>query len=80
MPWSEFVSLLAGLGANTSLAHLVQIRLETDKDVLATFTPAQHKIRNDYRRKRMEKEASGKTQDETAEFLEQMKNAFIQMS
>lgn len=80
MPWSEFVSLLSGLGPNTSLARLVQIRLEDDKDILASFTPGQMRIRNEYRRKRNTTLANSKSLDETTQFLNDMKNVFIQMS
>lgn len=46
MTWTEFRSLLAGLGPDTPLARTVQIRLENDKNILQNFTSAQHKIRN----------------------------------
>lgn len=80
MPWSEFVSLLSGLGPNTSLARLVQIRIEDDKDILSNFTPVQMRIRNEYRRKRNTTLANSKSLDETTQFLNDMKNIFIQMS
>lgn len=80
MPWSEFVSLLSGLGPNTSLARLVQIRIEDDKEMLSNFTLAQMRIRNEYRRKRNTTLANSKSLDETTQFLNDMKNVFIQMS
>ena len=43
MSWNEFCSLLQGLGPETPLARTVQIRLETDKEVLKNFTSSQHK-------------------------------------
>ncbi|MCH5297873.1 MAG: hypothetical protein J1E85_09410 [Ruminococcus sp.] len=49
MTWTEFCSLLQGLGQDTPLARTVQIRLENDKDVLKHFTSSQHKIRNKWR-------------------------------
>lgn len=49
MTWTEFSSLLSGLGADTPLARTAQIRLENDKNVLKYFTSAQHKIRNKWR-------------------------------
>jgi hypothetical protein len=76
MPWSEFVSLLSGLGPNTSLARLVEIRLEDDKDILKNFTPSQHRIRNQWRYRKT-KEI---TQEDVGTFLEQMKQTFISMS
>ncbi len=76
MPWSEFVSLLSGLGPNTSLARLVQIRIEDDKDILKNFTPSQHRIRNQWRSRK----AKEVTQEDVGAFLEQMKQTFISMS
>lgn len=49
MSWNEFCSLLQGLGPETPLARTVQIRLETDKEVLKNFTSSQHKIRSKWR-------------------------------
>lgn len=80
MPWCEFVSLLSGLGPSTSLARLVQIRIEDDKEMLSNFTPAQMRIRNEYRRKRNTTLANSKSLDETTQFLNDIKNVFIQMS
>ena len=49
MSWDEFSTLLAGLNGETPLGHIVSIRSETDKERLKHFTPAERKIRNDWR-------------------------------
>lgn len=49
MSWDEFSTLLAGLNGDTPLGHIVSIRSETDKERLKQFTPAERKIRNDWR-------------------------------
>lgn len=49
--WAEVKNLIRGLGAETPLGNIVSIRSETDKDILKKFTPAQHKIRNEWRQK-----------------------------
>lgn len=49
MTWAEFSSLLCGLGADTPLARTVQIRLETDKDVIKNFNSSQRRIRDKWR-------------------------------
>lgn len=49
MTWREFRSLLSGLGPDTPLSRIAQIRLESDKDILKNFTSAQHRIRNKWR-------------------------------
>jgi hypothetical protein len=49
MSWDEFSTLLAGLNGDTPLGHIVSIRSETDKERLKQFTPAERKIRNEWR-------------------------------
>ena len=49
MKWSEFRSLLVGIGPDTILGRIVAIRAEDDKDMLKNFTAEQRKIRSDWR-------------------------------
>lgn len=49
MTWAEFSSLLQGLGPDTPLARTIQIRLETDKDVIKNFNSSQRRIRDKWR-------------------------------
>ena len=51
MKWREFCALLSGLGENSSLVRMVKLRLENDPNVLEHYTPAQHRIRDEWRRK-----------------------------
>lgn len=76
MKWNEFASLLSGIGADSPLGRLVQIRLEDDKDVLKNFTSSQRKIRYKWRSRK----AKAVTPEDTSAFLEQMKQAFMAMS
>lgn len=76
MKWSEFSALLSGLGPDTPLGRIVSIRSEEDADVLKHFTKDQMKIRNKWRNKM----AENKTEQETMNFLEDMKKAFISMA
>ena len=55
MTWTEFCSLLSGLGPDTPLARTIQIRLEEDKKILKNFTSAQHQIRNKWRSRNVKK-------------------------
>lgn len=75
MPWTEFCQLLIGIGPDTALGRIVSIRAENDKDVLKHFTPEQRRIRAEW----MGNRAKAKTKEETKEFLDQMKKAFITM-
>ncbi len=49
MTWSEFCTLLSGIMPKTPLGQIVSIRSEENEDMLKSFTPEQHKIRNDWR-------------------------------
>lgn len=68
MTWTEFRSLLQGLGPDTPLARTVQIRLEDDKDVLKHFTSSQHKIRNKWRSRGAKKYTEADMEKVLAEF------------
>lgn len=68
MPWSEFCDLLAGLGHDTALGRIVEIRAENNKDILAHFTPEQYRIRSEWR-KRQAQETSQQSRDDFLCFL-----------
>lgn len=60
--WSEVRMLISGLLPETPLGKVIQIRSESNKEMLKNFTPEMHKIRNDWR-SRMAKD---KLKDEDA--------------
>ena len=76
MKWSEFRSLLVGLSPETPLGRIVAIRAENDKEMLKRFSKEQHRIRNEWR----ERQAAGRSEKETADYLESLKNMFIGMA
>lgn len=77
MTWDEFSSLLCGLGAESPLVRIVRIRSEKDRDVLKHFTKEQHKIRNDWlKRKRSSCSADFKTIEERDALLKQIADMF----
>lgn len=77
MTWDEFSSLLCGLGADSPLVRTVRIRSEKDGKVLKGFTKEQHKIRNDWiRRKRTAGNAHVKTIEERDAFIKQFADMF----
>lgn len=49
--WGEVKNLIKGLGPETPLGNVISIRSENDKNILKKFTPSQHKIRNDWKKK-----------------------------
>ena len=76
MKWDEFKDLLAGLGPETPLGRIVSIRAEEDEDILKHFSKEQHRIRNEWRKKR----AQSVSEEELASVLENLKNAFISLA
>lgn len=76
MTWEEFKTLLAGLNHKTPLGRVITIRSETDKEVIKEFTPEMRKIRNEW----LSRNAKAKSAETTADFIEQMKQAFIAMA
>ena len=54
--------LISGLLPETPLGKVIQIRSENNKDILKSFTPDMHKIRNDWRNRM----AKDKLKDEDA--------------
>lgn len=54
MPWSEFLTLLAGLNGETPLGATVRIRAEKDPKILKDFTPEQKRIRAQWRQRQSE--------------------------
>lgn len=75
MTWDEFSSLLRGLGAETPLGHIVRIRSEKDRDVLKHFTKEQHRIRNEWIKKKSI-HTSMKTVEERDALLKQLSAMF----
>ena len=65
MSWSEFCTLLAGIMPETPLGQVVSIRSENDKEVLKSFTKEQHRIRNEWRRRRTKAVALNKDEAKT---------------
>ena len=49
MSWDEFTTLLGGINGDTPLGRIVSIRSETDPETIKRFTPAEKKIRNEWR-------------------------------
>ena len=78
MSWSEFCTLLAGIMPETPLGQVVSIRSENDKDALKNFTKEQHRIRNEWRRRRTKAVALNKDEvkKQLKMFQEAMKKAF----
>ena len=67
--------LISGLNEKTPLGAVVSIRSESDREVLKEFTPAQRRIRNEWRAKKAKQMSAQKAEDQIAA----MQSAFAQM-
>lgn len=76
MKWREFKAFIVGFDHKTPLGRIVSIRAEDDPDVLKEFSKDEHRIRNEWRRK----VARQMPQEKVDDFLENMKQAFINMA
>lgn len=76
MKWDEFSALLSGLGPDTALGRIVEIRSETAPERIKLFSADQLRIHSEWKKK----QASEVTNEQMNEFLEQMKNTFIELS
>lgn len=76
MKWDEFRSLLVGISPDTPLGRIVSIRAEEDKEMLEYFTKDQMRIRSEWRNR----QAKMKPKEQLMDYLEAMKQAFIQMA
>lgn len=72
----EFLNLLSGIMADTPLGLIVQIRSETDPDVINSFTPEQKRIRSEWINKKA-KEISKEDYDKA---MENFKNMLISLT
>ena len=76
MKWDEFKDLLVGLGPETPLGRIVSIRAEDDKEMLEQFTLEQHRIRNDWRKRR----SLSLGEEQMNAELEMLKRAFLSLA
>lgn len=76
MTWYEFCSLVSGLGPDTPLGRIVNIRAETDRDNIKNFSKDQRRIWREWR----DREASNRSEQDMAVFLEEIKKVFIGMA
>ena len=69
--WAEVKNLIKGLGPETPLGNIVSIRAEKDKNILKNFTPEQHRIRNEWKKKVANKKLEDKESlDKSMDFLQ----------
>ena len=80
MKWDEFRDLLIGIGPDTALGRVVEIRAEDQKEILENFTPEQHRIRNAWRRKHARDLEKTVSKEEMDMAMDGIKNMFLSMA
>lgn len=80
MKWDEFRDLLIGIGPDTALGRVVEIRSENSKEILENFTPEQHRIRNEWRIKHIQDLAKTVSKEEMDMAMDGIKNMFLSMA
>lgn len=76
MKWGELSSYISGLMHDTPLGNIVDIRSETDTEIIKQMTPEQKEIRRQWRNEQADKIS----EDEMKEFLENMKKSLISIA
>ncbi|WP_442878181.1 Gp15 family bacteriophage protein [Anaerorhabdus sp.] len=76
MDWQEFTTLLSGIMPETPLGQIVQIRSETDTNMIKKFNSSQKKIYNDWQQKILESMTDVEKKQRSKEMQEQLRKAF----
>jgi hypothetical protein len=80
MTWGEFIDLLVGLGGDTALGRIVQVRTETNGEIIKNWPAELKKINADWQYKRKRIEARSKTLEDRDSFLASLSAGFRGMS
>lgn len=72
----EFLNLLSGLMGDTPLGLIVQVRSETDPEVIDSFTPEQKRIRSEW----INKKANEISKEDYDKAMENFKNMLISLA
>lgn len=72
--------MLIGIAPDTALGRIVAIRAEDRKEYLESFTPEQHRIRNEWKSKHAEFIKNHTSKAEMDAQLDAMKTAFLSMA
>ena len=77
MKWDEFRDLLIGIGPDTALGRVVEIRSEDSKEILENFTAEQKRIRNEWRIKHIRDLAKTVSKEEMDTAMYGFKGMFL---
>ena len=73
MSWAEFATYLNGLTSESPLGRVVAIRAEDDAEKIKQFTPAQKALRNEWRRRQVQK----KTPEQIKAMYQELQSAVV---
>lgn len=76
MEYREFLILLSGIMPETPLGKIIQIRSETDPDVLKHYTPEQKQIRDNWLEKQRIEKMKSMTETEKQEEIRKIQEFF----
>lgn len=79
MSYQEFMNLINGFLNESPLGKVVSIRSENDRERLKSFTPLEHKVRNEWRMHCENKYASSMTKEEKMDSTKSLALAFKQI-
>lgn len=72
MDWKEFTTLLSGIMPETPLGKIISIRSESDSDILERFTPEQHRIRNEWNERQLQRKIESMSKEEVMKQVQAM--------
>lgn len=78
MEFREFLTLLSGIMPETPLGKIIQIRSETDSDVLKHYTSEQKQIRDNWLEKQQKEKIESMTEAEKQAEIKKIQAFFAQ--
>lgn len=72
MDWKEFTTLLNGLTAETPLGKIIQIRAETNQDIIDHFSEGEKQIYNEWQQKQLNMKYKNKSKEEVMRDIQTM--------
>lgn len=79
LPYSDWVSLVAGIMENTPLGQTVLIRKENDRERLKHFSKHERNIRNEWRNFRAGQKRDSQSPQDVNHAMEMFENMFREM-
>lgn len=72
MDWKEFTTLLNGIMPDTPLGHIIQIRAESNEEVIKNFSENEKRIHDEWRQKQLKIKYKDKSKEEVMKDISNM--------